>query len=71
MPLILPYNGEGRGTFEVSVQKAIDAGLKFRSLEETAQDVLDWWLTQEGRQLKTGLSPELEAELLEKARVAV
>jgi 2'-hydroxyisoflavone reductase len=71
MPLILPYDGEGRGTFEVSVQKAIDAGLKLRSLEETAQDVLDWWLTQEGRELKTGLSPELESELLEKARVAV
>ncbi len=47
--------------FAVSVQRAVDAGLTFRPTIETARDTLDWKGQDE---LKVGLKPEREAELL-------
>jgi 2'-hydroxyisoflavone reductase len=45
--------------------KAIEAGLTFRPLSETIEDVLDWdRATTTGRELAAGLRPEREQELL-------
>jgi 2'-hydroxyisoflavone reductase len=45
--------------------KAIEAGLTFRPLSETIEDVLDWnRATAAGRELAAGLRPEREQELL-------
>jgi 2'-hydroxyisoflavone reductase len=55
------------GSLTWSSQKAIDAGLTFRSPEETARDTLAWWntLPEERRaSLRTGMSAEREAEVL-------
>jgi 2'-hydroxyisoflavone reductase len=54
-----PYDG----IFAVSIQRARDAGLTFRPLEEIVRDTLAWFNMQD-RPLKGGLSPEREAELL-------
>ena len=45
--------------------KAIEAGLTFRPLSETIEDVLDWdRATMAGREPAAGLRPEREQELL-------
>ena len=46
--------------------KAIEAGLTFRPLSETIEDVLDWdRATMAGREPAAGLRPEREQELLQ------
>ncbi|MCK4235372.1 NAD-dependent epimerase/dehydratase family protein, partial [candidate division WOR-3 bacterium] len=51
---------------QVSNQKAISAGLTFRSHTETIKDTLSWHTTRpKDYKLKTGLSTEREKELLE------
>jgi len=47
--------------------KAIQAGLSFRPLAETARDTLDWWKSvPEDRQgMRTGIDPEKEARILQ------
>jgi 2'-hydroxyisoflavone reductase len=61
MPLWIP--GEAWGT--VNIDRALAAGLTFRSLAETVRDTLDW-VRREPRPLplQAGLTPEREAELL-------
>jgi 2'-hydroxyisoflavone reductase len=68
LPLVLPYDGSEDGMARTNVSKAIARGLRYRTLEQTALDVRDWWNALEPpRDLKTGLSPEREARLLEAA----
>src|SRR5690606_7006918 len=50
--------------FAVSVKRATDAGLTFRPLVETARDTLAWKGTPALSELKAGMTPEREAELL-------
>jgi 2'-hydroxyisoflavone reductase len=66
MPLWVPPSPETRGFSAYDCSKAIDAGLRFRPLAETALDTLNWWksLPEEERALRTGLAPEKEAEIL-------
>lgn len=61
MPLWIP--GEAWGT--VNIDRALAAGLTFRSLADTVRDTLDW-VRREPRPLplQAGLTPEREAELL-------
>lgn len=60
-----PYNN----LFAVSVARAVAAGLTFRPLIDTLRDTLAWHATRPADyQLKVGLSPEQEAELLTKWR---
>jgi 2'-hydroxyisoflavone reductase len=62
-PLWLPR--EYAGLLDVDCGKAIEAGLTFRPLSETIEDVLDWdRATVAGRELAAGLRPEREQELL-------
>jgi 2'-hydroxyisoflavone reductase len=54
-----------RGIFEVDCSKAINAGLKFRPIEDTIKDTLMWHATRPADyELKVGLKPEKEIELL-------
>jgi len=58
-----------RGIFEVNCSKAISAGLKFRPLEETITDTIAWHATRPvDYELKVGLKPDKELELLKKWR---
>ncbi len=43
---------------------ALKAGLEFRSLEETVQEVFEWSATRENHTWRSGISQEREAELL-------
>jgi len=69
MPLWVPR--EMAGFDKVNVSKAINAGLKFRPLEDTIRDTLAWETERHAKagendpQLeRAGLSPAREAELL-------
>jgi 2'-hydroxyisoflavone reductase len=58
LPCWLPSTEPDHAAFQlVDVSRAVDAGLTFRPLTETARDVPEWTG-------KAGLSPEREAELL-------
>ncbi len=59
LPFWLP--AEYANIFAISVKRAVDAGLTFRPPVETARDTLAWKGESE---LKAGLKPEREAELL-------
>ena len=58
--------GDYLGMMRVNGDKAFDAGFAMRPLEETARDTLEWFNAQdpERQELRSGLSPEREAELL-------
>jgi 2'-hydroxyisoflavone reductase len=69
LPLWVPADVEA--LLQMSVAKAVAAGLRFRALEETARDTLAW-ARETGAELVTkteygsaGLDPSREAELLE------
>lgn len=68
VPLWLPASDtDTRGMLAVSIDRAVHAGLTFRPLAETARDTLAWHRSRPaGTQLKAGLQPERERELLEK-----
>lgn len=68
VPLWLPASDtDTRGMLAVSIDRAVNAGLTFRPLAETARDTLAWHRSRPaGTQLKAGLQPERERELLEK-----
>ena len=67
MPVWVPPNGEDGGMGAVSIRRALDHGLTFRPLAETARDTLAWFKAQpreRQEKLKAGITPEREAEVL-------
>lgn len=65
MPTWIPDDEEGAGFSRLDVSKAIRAGLKFRPLEETVRDTLEWAKTRPSdHEWNAGLTAEREAELL-------
>jgi 2'-hydroxyisoflavone reductase len=65
MPVWVPDIEENQGFSRVDVSKAINAGLKFRPLEETVRDTLAWAQTRPADyQWRAGLTAEREAEVL-------
>ena len=67
MPVWVPGQGESAGFARVSVQRAIDAGLSFRSLADTATETLRWFHAQpQERQasLRAGIKRDRETEVL-------
>lgn len=67
MPAWIPPTGEYAAFGLRSTARAQAAGLKYRPLDTTVRDTLQWWLTQpEERRAKpkAGLSAEREAEVL-------
>ncbi len=67
MPLWIPLGSENASIHDGNVNKAIAAGLKFRPLEETLRDIVEWELSRPAdapRDPAYGISLEREAELL-------
>lgn len=67
MPVWVPPVGSDAGLGQISNRRAIEEGLTFRPLAETARDTLAWFKSQPpARQakLRAGLTKEREAEVL-------
>lgn len=66
MPCWVYPSPEMAGFSAYDCTKAINAGLAFRPLAETARDTLAWWksLPEENQGLRTGIDPEKEANIL-------
>ena len=67
MPVWVPLSDEMAGFSRFSNQKALEAGLTFRSLADTAQDTIEWHATRpaEAREnMGSGINAERERELL-------
>jgi len=66
IPMWLPPDGPLAGASLVSSARAVQQGLRFRTLDTTVRDTLDWFNKRpaEQRKLAVGLTPEREAELL-------
>jgi 2'-hydroxyisoflavone reductase len=65
MPVWIPNTEEDAGFSRVDISKAIKAGLKFRPLEETVRDTLEWAATRPSdREWRAGLSAEKEEKVL-------
>jgi 2'-hydroxyisoflavone reductase len=68
LPVWLPAVGETAAFHRVSTKRAVDAGLRFRPLAETARDTVAWLGEEKGADYdfgeRAGLSREREAALL-------
>jgi 2'-hydroxyisoflavone reductase len=67
MPVWIPPRGEEAGANQISVQRAVDKGLTFRPLADTARDTLVWFKSQPAdrqAKLRAGIKPEREADVL-------
>jgi 2'-hydroxyisoflavone reductase len=67
MPVWVPGTGDSAGFHRMKNERAIAAGLTFRPLATTAIDTLAWFRAQPPErqaQLKAGIKPEREAEVL-------
>ncbi len=65
MPTWVPDDEEGVGFSRIDVSKAINAGLKFRPLEETVRDTLAWAQTRPlDHEWRAGLTAERETQAL-------
>jgi 2'-hydroxyisoflavone reductase len=67
MPLWVPAQGNAAGFARFDIRRELEAGLKFRPLAVTARETLAWHAErpeEERRELKAGLRPEREVELL-------
>ncbi|MBL8090958.1 MAG: SDR family oxidoreductase [Anaerolineales bacterium] len=70
LPAYLPDVGENVGFSKVDISKAINAGLKFSPISNTVKDTLTWINElPNDYEMKAGLKPEREKELLEKLNV--
>lgn len=68
IPEHFPLEGETepwKGTYCISIKKAVDAGLSFRPLENTIHDVYQWEKARQDSERKAGISREREQELLD------
>ena len=73
MPVWIPAGTAESGMSQVSIARAVAAGLKFRPLSETARDTLSWWKTlppERRAKLRAGLSREREGQVLAAWKVA-
>lgn len=70
LPAYVPDVGDDIGFSKVDISKAINAGLKFSSIVNTVKDTLTWINElPNDYEMKAGLKPEREKELLEKLDV--
>ncbi|KKI93573.1 NAD-dependent dehydratase [Bacillus sp. SA1-12] len=54
-----------KGAFLINIDKAVNAGLTFRPLEDTIYEVYQWESARQEKERKAGISQEREQELLE------
>lgn len=65
MPTWVPDDEEGAGFSRIDISRAIEAGLRFRPLEETVRDTLEWARTRPAdHEWRAGLTAEREAQVL-------
>jgi 2'-hydroxyisoflavone reductase len=67
MPAWVPADGDSPGLLQVSIRRALDQGLTYRPLADTARDTLAWFRSlpaERQENLLAGLSREREAEVL-------
>ena len=65
MPVWVPDNEENQGFSRIDISKSVNAGLKFRPLEDTVRDTLAWVNTRPtDHEWRAGLKSEREQELL-------
>lgn len=67
MPVWLPPKGETAGFSRISVKRALDRGLTFRSVPDTTAATLEWFRkqpTERQATLHAGIKPEREVEVL-------
>jgi 2'-hydroxyisoflavone reductase len=65
IPVWVPDTAEDAGFSRFDLSKAIQAGLKFRPLNDTIRDTIDWANTRPAEyEWRAGLKPEREQELL-------
>jgi 2'-hydroxyisoflavone reductase len=65
MPVWIPDTEEDAGFSRVDISKAVDAGLKFRPLEDTIRDTIRWAETRpEDHEWRAGLNSTKESILL-------
>ena len=67
MPVWVPPVGEMKGFTSLSIQRALDKGLTFRPVADTARDTLAWFKAQPAARqanLRAGLGAEREAAVL-------
>jgi len=65
MPVWIPDTEEDAGFARVDISKALNAGLKFRPLEETVRDTMQWaQMRPEDHEWHAGLNPTKENILL-------
>ncbi len=60
LPILLPAEGEYAGFHGRSVAKAVAAGMKYRSCEETCRAILEWW--PEAMKLREKVAKEVDAD---------
>ncbi len=65
LPAQFPIEMDRPGIYRVSIEKAIEAGLRFLPLAQTVRDTIEWRKSV-SEPLKVGLSEEREQELIEK-----
>jgi len=73
LPIWLPAEGETAGFAKVSIARAQAAGLSFRPLATTVQDLMRWYRAEPAERqasVRAGMSREKEAELLAAWRAA-
>ncbi len=67
LPLWVPDDPESIGIGALSTEKAVQAGITFRPLEETVADTLAWYRTLGYRETLSGsITPEKEQQILSK-----
>jgi 2'-hydroxyisoflavone reductase len=67
MPVWIPPRGEALGFARISIKRALEKGLTFRPLADTARDTLDWYKTlpaERRAKMGAGLAPQRETEVL-------
>jgi 2'-hydroxyisoflavone reductase len=67
MPVWVPPTGEDGGMGAISIKRALDKGLTFRPLADTARDTLAWFKAkpkERQEKLGAGLTSERETEVL-------
>jgi len=67
MPVWVPPRGDSAGFSRVSIKRALDKGLTFRSVPDTTRATLEWFRKQPAERqakLKAGIKAEREVEVL-------
>lgn len=64
LPLWVPDSMNMKGFLSVDIQKALQAGLKFRPLWKTIRDTREWEEKRETAERKAGMNPEKEEGVL-------